>query len=220
MTRLVMFGGFSVHPRTRRRYIINLKDEPEAISEPDVPAEATNPASAPVAAAPVVVAAPPTANASPAASIEDVPICAVDILAVIVSQKLKMQLSEVSLSKSIKELYNGKSTLQNEFMGDLQGEFSSVPDKGEDLPLEKLGVALRSGHSGNLGKYSTGLVSRAIGGKIPGSFNILSAKSHLSKTWGLGPQRADTVLLITTTMDPVNRLSFKAEGKAWLDAAA
>ena len=168
--------------KDKKEIYYQFEDEPEAISEPDVPAEAANPASAPVAAAPVVVAAPLTANASPAASIKDVPICAVDILAVIVSWKLKTQLSEVSLSKSIKELYNGKSTLQDEFMGDLQGEFSSVPDKGEDLPLEEFGVALGSGHSGNLGKYSAGLVLHAIGGKIPGSFNISSAKSHLFKT--------------------------------------
>ena len=33
-------------------------------------------------------------------------------------------------------------------------------------------AALRSGHSGSLGKYSTGLMSRAIGGKMPGGFNI------------------------------------------------
>jgi 3-oxoacyl-ACP reductase-like protein len=33
----------------------------------------------------------------------------VDILAIIISQKLKKQLSEVPLSKSIKELSNGKS---------------------------------------------------------------------------------------------------------------
>jgi len=46
------------------------------------------------------------------------------------SQKLKKQLSEVPLSKSIKELSNGgKSTLQNEIMGDLQGEFSSAPEE-------------------------------------------------------------------------------------------
>jgi fatty acid synthase subunit alpha, fungi type len=95
------------------------EDEPEATSEPDAPAESANPASALVAAAPVVVAAPPpTANAGPAASIEDVPIRAVDIFAVIVSRKLKKQLSEVPRSKLIKELSNGKSTLQNEIMGD------------------------------------------------------------------------------------------------------
>ena len=196
------------------------EDEPEAISEPDVPTKAANPASALVTTAPVVVAVPPTANASPAVSIKDVPICTINILAVIVSQKLKKQLSEVSLSKSIKELSNGKLTLQNKIMGDLQGKFSSAPDKGEKLLLEELGVTLRSGHSGNLSKYSTGLVSRAIGGKIPGGFNISSVKSHFSKTWGLGPQCANTVLLITTTMDLVNCLGFEAKGKAWLIAAA
>ena len=72
-----------------------------------------------VAAVPVVVATPPTTISGPAASIEDAPICTVNILAVMVSQKLKKQLSEVPLSKLIKELSNGKSTLQNEIMGDL-----------------------------------------------------------------------------------------------------
>ena len=51
-------------------------------------------------------------------------------------------------------------------MGDLQGEFPTAPDKDEELPLEELGVALGSGHSGNLGKYYTGLVSRAIVGTM------------------------------------------------------
>ncbi len=198
------------------------EDEPDANSEPDAAAETAIPTPSPVAAAPAVVAPPvaPTTTASPAVSIEDVPIRAVDILAVIVSQKLKKQLSEIPLSKSIKDLSNGKSTLQNEIMGDLQNEFSSVPDKGEELPLEELGAAVGSGHSGNLGKYSTGLVSRAIGGKMPGGFNISSAKAHLSKTWGLGSQRADAVLLVATTMEPTKRLGSEAEGKAWLDAAA
>ena len=64
-------------------------------------------------------------------------------------------------------------------------QFSSAPDKGEELPLEELGAARGSGHSGNLSKYSTGLMSRAIGGKMPGGFNISSAKSHPPS-----PQRA------------------------------
>jgi len=36
----------------------------------------------------------------------------------------------------------------------------------------------------------------------------------------MGPQHADTVLLIATTMDPAKRLGSEAGGKAWLDAAA
>jgi fatty acid synthase subunit alpha len=63
-------------------------------------------------------------------------------------------------------------------------------------------------------------MSRAIGGKMPGGFNISSEKSHLSKTWGLGPQRANAVLLIATTMELAKHLGSEAAGKAWLDAAA
>ena len=36
---------------------------------------------------------------------------------------------------------------------------------------------------------------------MPGGFNISGAKSHLSKTWGLGAQRADAMLLIATTVE-------------------
>jgi fatty acid synthase subunit alpha len=47
----------------------------------------------------------------------------------------------------------GKSTLQNEILGDLQLEFTSAPKKGEELPLDELGSALQTGFSGTLGKY-------------------------------------------------------------------
>jgi hypothetical protein len=85
--------------KDQKEIYYQFEDQPEATPEPDTPAEAANPSPTPVAAAPVVVAAP---TAGPAVSIEDVPIRTVDILAVIVSQKLKKQLSEVPLSKSIK----------------------------------------------------------------------------------------------------------------------
>ena len=175
---LVVFTISSVLPRTRRTIYYQFEDELEAAPEQDTPAEAANSTPVPVIAAPGVNAAPP-ATASPLASIEDVPIRTVDILAIIVSQKLKNQLSEIPLFKLIKELSNGKPTLQNEIMGDLQGKFSSTPDKCEELMLEKLGTALES-----------------------------------------GPQCADTVLLIATTMEPTKRLCSEAKGKAWLDTAA
>jgi 3-oxoacyl-ACP reductase-like protein len=194
--------------KDQKEIYFQFEDEPEA-SESDTPAEAANPSPTPVAAAPVVVVAP---TASPAASIGDVPIRAVDILAVIVSQRLKKQLSEVPLSKSIKELSNGKSTLQNEIMGS-KASFHLHPTRVRSFRWRSL----------VLPSYlvtPAGLVSHAIAGKMPGGFNISSAKSHLSKTWGLGPQRADAVLLIATTMEPTKRLGSEAEGKAWLDAAA
>jgi fatty acid synthase subunit alpha len=115
------------------------------------------------------------------------------------------------LSKSIKDLVGGKSTLQNEILGDLQLEFASAPEKGEELPL---GLAL---FGASLGKYSNGLISRMIGGKMPGGCNLSVIKGYLSKSWGLGPSRADSVLLLGTTMEPTKRLGSEAEAKLWLN---
>ncbi|KIO16925.1 hypothetical protein M407DRAFT_12583 [Tulasnella calospora MUT 4182] len=194
------------------------EDEPEA-----APAEATTstpgetPSAAPVpVAAPVAVAvAPPVGGA---ASIPDEPIKAIDTLRVIIAQKLKKRVDEVPLSKSIKDLVGGKSTLQNEILGDLQAEFASAPEKGEELPLEELGSALGVGYSGSLGKYTTGMISRMVGAKMPGGFNLSAIKSHLSKTWGLGAARSDGALLLAVTMEPAKRLGSEGEAKAWLDS--
>lgn len=192
--------------------------EDEAVAE--VSSEASESTPAPTAA-PAVAATPvaaPVSSAGPAASIPDEPLKAVDTLRVIIAQKLKKGVDEVPLSKSIKDLVGGKSTLQNEILGDLQLEFSSAPEKGEELPLEELGSAMQSGYPGTLGKYTSGLVSRLIGSKMPGGFNLSAVKAHLSKAWGLGPSRSDGVLLVGLTMEPPKRLGSEAEAKAWIDS--
>ena len=188
--------------------------EDEVAADDTTPEPATG--SAPVAVVQAPVATAPTPAAA-AASIEDAPVKSLEILTVIIAQKLKKPANEVPLSKSIKDLVGGKSTLQNEILGDLGQEFSSAPEKGEELPLEELGATLGVGFSGSLGKYTTGLVSRLIGGKMPGGFNLSAIKSYLSKSWGLGPQRADGVLLLGTTTEPPKRLGSEAEAKTWLD---
>ncbi|KAG8694164.1 3-oxoacyl-[acyl-carrier-protein] synthase, partial [Ceratobasidium sp. 395] len=144
----------------------------------------------------------------------------VDTLRVIIAQKLKKKVDEVPIGKAIKDLVGGKSTLQNEILGDLQLEFSSAPEKGEELPLDELGAALSVGYTGALGKHTNGLVSRMIGGKMPGGFNVTSIKSYLNKTWGLGPARSDAALLLGVTMEPAKRLGSEAEAKSWLDSVA
>ena len=192
-------------------------EEPEVEAAPVVAASAPAPAAAVAAPAPVAAAAP---AAGPAASVPDEPLKAVDTLRVIIAQKLKKQIGEVPLSKTIKDLVGGKSTLQNEILGDLQAEFSSAPEKGEDLPLDELGAALNVGYPGSLGKHTSGLVSRVIGAKLPGGFGLSAAKAHLAKQWGLGPGRTDGALLVALTMEPAKRLGSEGEGKAWLDAVA
>ncbi|GBE85483.1 hypothetical protein SCP_0706700 [Sparassis crispa] len=184
------------HAKNTKEVYYQFEDEAEAAADESVPEVAATPA--PVAAPVVVAAAPVSAAATD-------------------PQKLKKKVEEIPLSKSIKDLVGGKSTLQNEILGDLQLEFTSAPEKGEELPLEELGSALGIGFSGSLGKYSSGLVSRVVGSKMPGGFNISAIKAYLSKTWGLGPTRADGVLLLSTTMEPPKRLGSDAEAKAWLD---
>ena len=204
------------HAKHTKEVYYQFEDEAEAPAA-ETPAADTS-APAPASAAPTAAAAAPAAApAAAAASIEDAPLKATDVLVAIIAQKLKKRVDEVPLSKSIKDLVGGKSTMQNEILGDLQLEFSSAPEKGEELPLEELGSALGTGFSGSLGKYTSGLVSRLVGSKMPGGFNVSAIKAYLSKSWGLGPGRADGVLLLAATMEPPKRLGSEAEAKSFLD---
>ncbi|KAF8071859.1 fatty acid synthase [Lyophyllum atratum] len=203
------------HAKNVKEIYYQYEDELEAPAADSTQAEAASTAAVVVqAAAPAAVA---VASTGPVASIEDAPIKAIDVLSVIVAQKLKKRVDEIPLSKSIKDLVGGKSTLQNEILGDLQQEFASAPEKGEELPLEELGSGLSTGFGGTLGKYSNSLISRVIGGKMPGGFNASAMKAHLAKSWGLGPSRADGVLLLATTFEPPKRLASEVEAKTWLD---
>jgi fatty acid synthase subunit alpha len=203
------------HAKHGKEIYYQFEDGPASLADETPPPEPTVSYAAPPTPSPTLAAAP--VSSSPSIVIEDAPIKAVDVLTVIVAQKLKKKVDEIPLSKSIKDLVGGKSTLQNEILGDLQLEFASAPEKGEELPLEELGSALGVGFGGSLGKYSNGLISRVIGGKMPGGFNSSVIKGYLSKSWGLGPSRAEGVLLLGTTMEPTKRLGSEAEAKSWLD---
>ncbi|QRW18188.1 fatty acid synthase subunit beta [Rhizoctonia solani] len=169
----------------------------------DAPTQTVVETPAPAAATPTPVAAPvvvtPVAPAGGAAAIPDEPLKAVDTLRVIIAQKLKKKVDEVPISKAIKDLVGGKSTLQNEILGDLQLEFSSHQKRGRSFLL-------------------TTRSSLECG--MPGGFNITTAKAHLNKTWGLGPARSDAALLLGVTMEPAKRLGSEAEAKSWLDSVA
>jgi len=53
----------------------------------------------------------PLASSGPAALVKDESVQAVDIVRSLVAQKLNKPLAEIPLSKAIKDLVNGKSTL-------------------------------------------------------------------------------------------------------------
>ncbi|CAO1626995.1 unnamed protein product [Sympodiomycopsis kandeliae] len=219
--------------RGKRRVFLSSSKDKEVIyyafADEEVADEA--PAAAPAveskpapAAAPTPAAVPAAAPAAPsggsAQEVPDEPLKATDTVRAILAQKLKKPISEIALSKAIKDMTGGKSTLSNELVGDLQLEFpAGLPERGEELPLEELGAALNNNYSGTLGKHTAGLVTKLINSKMPGGFNLTSVKAHLQKNWGLGPGRTDGVLLVAITQEPAKRLGSEPEAKAFLDAA-
>ncbi|KAJ2598230.1 fatty acid synthase alpha subunit Lsd1 [Coemansia sp. RSA 1721] len=210
------------YSKNEKELYYNYETEPEPEAEaPAAAAAAPTPAAAaaPVAvAAATPVAAPPAGGAGGA--IDEVPIKAIDIIHTIVCQKLKKSLDEVPVAKSIKELVGGKSTLQNEILGDLQKEFGNdIPEKSEETPLNELAGSITS-FGGALGKHSSSQVARLISSKMPGGFTQSSARGYLQSSYGLGPQRQDGLLLLGLTQEPAARLGSEADAKSWLDTLA
>ncbi|PKY00401.1 putative fatty acid synthase alpha subunit FasA [Aspergillus campestris IBT 28561] len=194
-----------------------VEEEAEAAAEPA--ASTAAPAASPATAAAPAQSAPPP-SAGPAAAVEDAPVTAVDVLRSLVAQKLKKGLSDIPLSKAIKDLVGGKSTLQNEILGDLGKEFGSTPEKPEDIPLDELGAAMQATFNGQLGKQSLSLIARMVSSKMPGGFNITAVRKYLETRWGLGSGRQDGVLLLAITMEPPSRIGSEADAKAYLDDVA
>ncbi|TQS38959.1 hypothetical protein Golomagni_00526 [Golovinomyces magnicellulatus] len=177
------------------------------------------PAAPPTNVTSVVHSSPPQSS-GPAAQVPDSPVSAIDIIRSLIAQKLKKPLLDISLSKAIKDLLTtvaGKSTLQNEILGDLGKEFGSTPEKPEDTPLDELGESLQATFNGQLGKQSSSLIARLVSSKMPGGFNITTARKYLETRWGLASGRQDGVFLLALTMEPPSRLSSDIEAKAFLD---
>ncbi|KAH6632618.1 hypothetical protein F5144DRAFT_534308 [Chaetomium tenue] len=192
-------------------------DPVEEEPEPTAPEASSSPSAPAASAAAPVAAAAPAPSAGPAAQVPDAPVQAVEIVRTLVAQKLKKPLQDIPLSKAIKDLVGGKSTLQNEILGDLGKEFGSTPEKPEDTPLDELGAAMQATFDGNLGKTSQGLIARLISSKMPGGFNITTARKYLETRWGLASGRQDGVLLLAITMEPPARLGSDGDAKAFLD---
>ncbi|KAJ2577573.1 fatty acid synthase alpha subunit Lsd1, partial [Coemansia sp. RSA 1807] len=207
-------------------YYVHTAEEVEvAVEAASTPTTSVVVASAPATQSEQPAASPAQAqvsvgvSSSAGAAIDDVPLPAADIVHAIVAFKLKQPLSGVSAQQSIKMLVGGKSTLQNEIVGDLQKEFGTrVPDKPEDMSLQELGAAI--GTSSSMGKCSQPLVARMFGSKMPGGFTLSSARAMLQTAYGLGSQRQDALLLMALTMEPAARLGSDADAGTWLATVA
>lgn len=192
--------------------------DPADLAPPAVEEPASSPAISSAPAAPVATA--PVAITGPAVAISDEPIRASLLLHVLVAQKLKKSLDAVPMSKAIKDLVNGKSTVQNEILGDLGKEFGSTPDKPEDTPLEELAEQFQDTFNGQLGKTSSSLVSRLMASKMPGGFSVTVVRKYLESKFGLGSGRQDSVLLLALVNEPATRLGSEADAKEFFDGVA
>lgn len=198
--------------------------DPADLAEPETAAEAA-PASADTtatpAAAPAPVAAAPVAAApaaGPAADVADEPVTAGLVLHTLVAHKLKKTLSDIPMSKAIKDLVGGKSTVQNEILGDLGKEFGTTPEKPEDTPLQELADQFQDTFNGALGKQTSSLIARLMSSKMPGGFSVGAARKYLQTRWGLQSGRQDAVLLHALTNEPAQRLGSEGDAKAFFDS--
>ncbi|KAJ2812529.1 fatty acid synthase alpha subunit Lsd1 [Coemansia furcata] len=207
-----------LHIERDRDAIYYTQQRPEVTES--IPIELLERTTSPATTAVVEPIAPVIQSSGTAAPLIDVPLHALDVVHALVAHKLKHALADISTAKSIKSLVGGKSTLQNEIVGDLHKEFGNkVPDKAENLSLQDLAAALGA-FSGGLGKYTQAQLARLFSNKMPGGFSLSSARSTLQSLFGLGTQRQDALLLVALTMEPSGRLSGDTEAKVWLDSVA
>ncbi|OHE96344.1 fatty acid synthase subunit alpha [Colletotrichum orchidophilum] len=169
--------------------------------------------SAPVPVPPPVAAPQPTSE-----RIEDRPITARQILEFLILHKLNKSASSLPGSSTIKELVKGRSTLENEIVGDLFAEFQNVPDRAEEMPLEQLAAGIQAAaFSGQLGKKSSTVVSKTMAAKMPAGFSSQKAREHLEKQSGLPQGHQDAVLLLAVLEAPKARISDEVSAKRFLD---
>jgi fatty acid synthase subunit alpha, fungi type len=111
----------------------------------------------------------------------------------------------------------GKSTLQNELMGDLGVEFGSVPNGGEYMPLETLSETLQQSFNGKPGKQMSTLISKLTSRKMPAGFNQTTMQNHVETYWGLNKEQSIVPVCFAITMEPTSRFEHADNAKQFMD---
>ncbi|KAI5863026.1 putative 3-oxoacyl-synthase [Durotheca rogersii] len=189
------------------------KESPKLEKSPD-PKHATEP---------IALEAPIHENVPPAKGnlpIPDVPITALESVSALVASSLKRPASDLKLGDSIKAVSGGRSIVQNEIVGDMLEEFGPLADDVENVPLEELASIIQKSYDGRMRKCLRARVEKMISSKMPGSFDLISARSFLEDKWRLASGRQDAVLLIALGQQPAARLKKNEEAEAFFDAIA
>ncbi|KAJ2493399.1 fatty acid synthase alpha subunit Lsd1 [Coemansia sp. RSA 2050] len=199
---------------------ILFQGHPVTVPEPEQPSQGE---STPAPAAEIPATAVPAIEntaVSLTCIVKDQPIQPLEVVRTLIAHKLKCSLESISADKPIKDFVGGKSTLQNEIIGDLQKEFADdLPEKPEEVPLAELSQSLLP-LTQALGRHSMSLIGRMVNSKMPGGFTKEAICHHLQQAYGLGPLRQLGLLLVSLVMEPSTRLDSEASAKAWLATVA
>ncbi|KAI0178900.1 putative 3-oxoacyl-synthase [Hypoxylon sp. FL1284] len=171
----------------------------------------------PVPAAPVIDAQPSIPAGKADSPVPDAPITALDAVKALVASSLKKPASDLKLDDSIKAISGGRSIVQNEIIGDMLEEFGPLADDVENMPLKEIASTIQSSYDGKLKKCLRTRIEKMIGSKMPGSFDVIAARSYLSDKWGLASGRQDAVLLIALGQQPAARLKKNEDAEAFFD---
>lgn len=150
----------------------------------------------------------------------DAAVRAKDVVLAIMAQKLKKTVEEIPIASTIKIFVGGRSTLENELVGDLINEFGTVPERAEELSISNLTDVLQGNFSGALGRQTLMMVDKLMASKMPGAFSTTVARKYLESRWGLAKGRQDSVLLAAIVAPPTSRLPSDAEAHSFFDDLA
>ncbi|CRG88166.1 fatty acid synthase subunit alpha, fungi type [Talaromyces islandicus] len=188
-----------------------------SISETPVPNNSFSSAEVNLPAAPVISSKPEPPIGITLAPLEDRLPVANEVLLVLLAKSLKVSTEQVVGSKSIKALTGGRSTLENEIIGDLGAEFGSLPERAEDMPVSELADVLQSTFQGQLGKKATTLINTLMGSKMPVSYNVTTTRKYLQSRWRLSQGRQDSILLLAVSSPPPTKLEGGKDANDFFD---
>ncbi|SCV05437.1 LANO_0H07470g1_1 [Lachancea nothofagi CBS 11611] len=139
------------------------------------------------------------------------------VLRFLVARKLiAFNLRSLPGEKSIKEACNGKSTLQNEIVGDISREFPSLQHVHhlEELSLNSISQELEA--PSDLGPLTIDVVTKFIPRRFAGNLSKLSAvKEYLKRSWAVS--NASALLLFMASRDLEKRLLNESETQLFID---
>ncbi|SCU94304.1 LAFA_0F21044g1_1 [Lachancea sp. 'fantastica'] len=139
----------------------------------------------------------------------------------IISRKLSaFDIHSLPLDKSIKEICNGKSTLQNELLADIYRQFPTLRDihKIEEIPVSSLSedAVFSDRQPDDTGPLIADILSNFISRKFTGALcSSGSVRRYLKENWDI--QTASGILVLLASKNVEERFTSEEETKRFID---